>query len=108
LQFRQTVPVSTSARLDLVSGHRLRLAVDGVLLMADTLLLGPGNQVHVSMPDLKQPLVLFRQKNGLGIRSAGTMKINGQSVCERGLLEPGATVVGEDFALTVEPLSSGQ
>jgi hypothetical protein len=108
IQFRQAVPVSTSARLDLVSGHRLRLAVDGVLLMADTLLLGPGNQVHVSMPDLKQPLVLFRQKNGLGIRTAGTMKINGQSVNERGLLEPGATVVGEDFALTVEPMSSGQ
>jgi hypothetical protein len=104
LQFRQPVPVSTSARLDLVSGHRLRLAVDGVLLMADTLLLGAGNQVHVSVPDLKQPVVLFRQKNGLGIRCPTPIKINGQSVCERGLLEPGATVVGEDFSLTVEPM----
>jgi hypothetical protein len=106
LQFRQPVPVSTSARLDLVSGHRLRLSVDGVLLMADTLLLGPGNQVHVSMPELKQPVVLFRQKNGLGIRSTGTININGQSVCERGLLEPGATVTSEDFSLTVEPMRS--
>jgi tetratricopeptide (TPR) repeat protein len=104
LQFRQPVPVSTSARLDLVSGHRLRLSVDGVLLMADTLVLGPGQQVHVSMPDLKQPVILFRQKNGLGIRTAGIMKINGQSVRERGTLEPGATVVGDDFSLTLEPV----
>jgi hypothetical protein len=105
LQFRQAVPVSTSARLDLVSGHRLRVSVDGVLLMSDTLLLGPGNQVHVQMPDLKQPLVLFRQKDGLGIRTGGTLKINGHTVQERGVLEPGATVVGDDFSLTVEPVA---
>src|SRR5262249_22966667 len=42
LQFRQPAPVSASARLDLTSGQRLPLAADGVLLMADTLLLGPG------------------------------------------------------------------
>ena len=40
--FRQPVPISPSARLELVSGHRLPLAVDGVLLMADNLILGPG------------------------------------------------------------------
>ena len=50
--------------------------------------------------------MLFRQKNGLGIRTAGTLRINGQTVHERGVLEPGATVVGEDFSLTVEPLRS--
>jgi hypothetical protein len=102
MQFRQPVPVSTSARLDIVSGHRLRLAVDGVLLMADTLVLGPGFQAHVPMPELKQPLILFRQKNGLGLRTAAPVKINGQSVQERGVLEPGATVVGDDFSFTLE------
>jgi hypothetical protein len=104
MQFRQPVAVSTSARLDLVSGHRLRLSVDGVLLMADTLVLGPGQQVHVPMPDLKEPLVLYRQKNCLGIRSASAFKINGQRMEERGLLEPGAHVVGEEFAFTLEPV----
>ncbi len=102
LQFRQPVPVSTSARLDLVSGHRLRLAVDAVLLMADTLVLGPGSQVHVAMPDLKQPIVLFRQKTGLGIRHGGNLIINGQPCRERGTLEPGATVTGDDFSLALE------
>ena len=45
-QFRQPVPGSATARLDLVSGHRLPLGVDGVLLMAETLVMGGGPQVH--------------------------------------------------------------
>jgi hypothetical protein len=102
LQFQQPVPVSNSARLDLVGGHRLRVAVEGVLLMADTLVLGPGRHVHVSMPELKEPLVLFRQENGLGIRGGSQVAINGQSVGERGLLEMGARVVGEEFSLALE------
>jgi hypothetical protein len=102
LQFRQPVPVSTSARLDVVSGHRLRLAVDGVLLMADTLVLGPGQQVHVNMPDLKLPVILFRHKDGLGIRGGGAMAIDGQNIRERGMLAMGARVVGEDFSLALE------
>jgi hypothetical protein len=102
LQFQIPVPISTSARLNLVSGHRLRVAVDAVLLMADTLVLGPGEQVHVSMPDLKEPVVLFRQGPGLGIRSNAAMAINGQSVRQRGLLEMGARVVGEEFSLALE------
>src|SRR5438445_2302645 len=71
LQFRQPVAVSASARLDLASGHRPPLAVDAVLLMADTLVLGPGSHVHVPMPDLAQPVVLYRHKEGLGIRYPG-------------------------------------
>jgi tetratricopeptide (TPR) repeat protein len=101
-QFRQPVPVSTSARLDLVSGHRLRQPVDAVLLMADTLILGPGSQVHVAMPDLKQPLIFYRHKDGLGVRHVGNLLINGQPVRERGLLGPGANVAGDDFALALE------
>ena len=63
--------MSNSARLDLVSGHRVLPGVDGVLLMADNLVLGPGDQGHVPMPDLPKPVVLFRTKDGLGVRHAG-------------------------------------
>jgi hypothetical protein len=106
LQFRQPAPVSASARLDLVSGQRLPLSVDGVVLMADTLLLGPGQQVHVNVPDLKHPVVLYRQKDGLGVRCPGPFLIDGHRCQERGLLRPTSSVTGEDFCLALEPLGT--
>jgi tetratricopeptide (TPR) repeat protein len=106
LQFRQPVPVSASARLEITSGHRLQLAVDGVLLMADTLVLGPDANAHVQMPDLAQPIVLFRQKDGLGVRHAGAFQIDGQRCKDRGTLTATSTLSGDDFALAVEPLGT--
>lgn len=106
LQFRQPVPVSASARLDIVSGHRLSVAVDAVLLMADTLVLGPGSHVHVAMPDLTHSVVLFRTRDGLGIRHPGGFLVDGQPCTERGTLLPTSTVKAEEFTLAVEPLGS--
>jgi tetratricopeptide (TPR) repeat protein len=103
-QFCQPVPVSATARLDMVSGHRLPLAIDRVLLMADTLVLGPGTQAHVSIPELQQPVILFRQKDGIGVRHAGNLVIDGQPCRERGLLGPSARVSGDDFCFAVEPV----
>jgi hypothetical protein len=107
LQFRQPVPVSATARLDLVSGHRLALAVDAVILMADTLVLGPGQQSHVTLADLRQPVVLFRQKTGLGIRFAGNFAVDGQRCLERGTLKPSSMVSGDDFTFAIEPAGTG-
>jgi hypothetical protein len=103
-QFRMPVPVSTSARLDLVSGHRLPLAIDGILVMADTLLLGSEEQVHIEVPDLEQPLVLFRNKETLGIRHRGKLFVNGSLAQERCLLGSHATVTAGDVTLAIEPV----
>jgi hypothetical protein len=105
--FRLPVPGSTTAKLELVSGHRLPLSVDGILLMAETLVLGAGPQAHVTVPGLKQPVVLFRHKRGeceaLGVRHAGALRINGEVSTGRALLGPNATVSGDDLAFAIEP-----
>jgi tetratricopeptide (TPR) repeat protein len=101
--FRQPVPVSTTARLDLVSGHRLPLAVDGVLLMGDSLVLGAGPQAHVVVPDLNSPVVLFRHKDGLGVRGRGSLNVNGERFADKTLLRPRSVVTGEDIAFALEP-----
>jgi hypothetical protein len=106
LQFRQPVPVSASARLEVVSGHRLPLAVDGVMLMADTLVLGSGPQAHVVMPDLEQSIVLYRQRDGLGVRYPGNLYVDGQRCRERGVLRPNSSVTGDDFAFALEPVGT--
>jgi hypothetical protein len=105
LGFRQPAPVSATARLDLASGHRLPFAVDGVLLMADTLILGPGEQAHVTVPDLPQAVVLYRHKDGLGVRLSGDFTCDGQRHRDRALLGPAATVNSEALTFSVEPLS---
>src|SRR5262245_52274758 len=101
--FHKPVPVSGSAKLEMVSGHRLPLSVSAVLLMADSLVLGAGSQVHVPIPDRKEPLVLFRHKEGIGIRCAGDFSIDGKRCKDKGLLGIQAAAQGPDFALAIEP-----
>ena len=102
--FHQPVPISPSARLELVSGHRLPLAVDGVLLMAENLILGPTAPVHVVMPDAAANIVIYRSKDGLGIRIAGAFKIDNQPHQNRAPLPIPACVTGDSFSFAVEPV----
>ena len=69
---------SASARLDLVSGHRLPTGVDGVLLMAETLVLA-GPTAHVGIDGVHEPVVLFRHKDGIGLRHGPAVRVN--TVC---------------------------
>lgn len=102
LQFWQPVPVSTSARLDLVSGHRFLHPVNAVVLMADTLVIGPAPQAHVVAPELPHPLIVFRNKGRLAVRWPGKLTIDGRSHEGRGPLEPGCCVVTEPLTLSLE------
>jgi hypothetical protein len=102
-RFLLPVPVSSSARLELVSGHRLPVSVDGILLMAETLVLGPGPQAHVPLPDVAANVILYRHKDGLGIRYAGQFRVNGRPAQDREALPPSATVTGPDFSFAIEP-----
>jgi tetratricopeptide (TPR) repeat protein len=101
--FRQAVPVSTTARLDLVSGHRLPLAVDGVILMGDALVLGPGPQAHIVLPEVNAPVVLFRNKDGIGVRGRGQLTVNGERFTDKATLGPRSVVTGEEVAFAIEP-----
>lgn len=102
LLFTQPVPISASARLDLASGHRLALAVDAVLLMADTLVLGAGSQVHISLPELPKPAVLFRNKGGIGLKYAGSFLVDGQKCQERATLGTHSRVVLDEYSFAIE------
>ncbi|MFN4259192.1 MAG: FHA domain-containing protein [Gemmataceae bacterium] len=104
LQFTQPVPISASARLEVVSGHRLSAAVDGVLLMADTLVLGPGPQAHVAIADLPCPVVFFRHKEGMGVRYPGRLWVDGKPCTERGTLRRGGVVRADDLGIALEPV----
>ena len=104
LVFHQPVPISPSARLELVSGHRLPLAVDGVLLMAEALILGPGEQVHVPLPEGSPNVVLYRSKDGLGLRCPGEFRVDNKPCKDRCELPLPSVVTSEGFTFALEPV----
>lgn len=103
LIFSRPVQLSATAKLVMQSGQRLPLSLDGVLLMADTLIIGPGPQAHILHPDLAKPIVIFRQKDGLGVRVPGEFKVNGCMVKDKEALPLAAVVSGTEFNFALEP-----
>ncbi|MCI0683984.1 MAG: FHA domain-containing protein [Gemmataceae bacterium] len=103
--FAQPLPVSASARLDLVSGHRLTYPVNSALLMADTLVLSGGTRGHVTVPGLPQPIIVFRQQETFALRYDGAIDVEGSARNGRAPLEPGRTVQIGDVSLSLERVS---
>jgi hypothetical protein len=106
LEFRQPSPVSATARLEILSRHRLPLAVDGVLLMAETCIVGGTPQSHIPAPALKQPVVLYRQGADLWCRAPGAFDVDGQTRASRAPLSARSSVLGDGFSFSLEPLES--
>lgn len=106
LEFRQPSPFSATARLAIVSRHRLPIAVDGVLLMADTCIVGPAEQAHIPAPALREPVVLYRQGGTLWCRARGGFEVDGRPCVARAPLTMTSSVLGEGFSFSLEPLRS--
>ena len=105
-QFSQTHPLSSSARLDYCSPHRTVPSSDGILLLADTLIIGPHRTNHVYCPDWAGDLILFRRHDQLFLRSELPLQVDGQL---RGLvtplrLESSVSGAGGEFSLKLEPV----
>ena len=107
LEFRQPSPVSTTARLSVVSRHRLPMAVDGVILMGETCIIGPSAHAHVRAPNLAGPVVLYRQGDRIWCRAAGAFEVDGKPCQARAALDPTSNVQGEGFSFSLEPLAAG-
>jgi hypothetical protein len=104
LEFHQPSPVSSTARLAVVSRHRLPLAVDGVLLMAETCIISGAPQAHISAPGLSEPVILYRQGNALWCRAAGGFDVDGHSCAGRAPLTLQSSVLGDGYSFSLEPL----
>ncbi len=105
LRFRIPHPLSNSACLEVHSRHRLQPSVDGVVLMADTCVLGPGARCHVRCATWTDEVVLFRRHDQLWCRGpAGGLEIDSVTYAEAGPLRPGSRVQGETFSMSLEKL----
>ncbi len=105
LRFRQPHALSASARLDFISHHRPQPKADGVLLMAESCVLGPKWQNHVICRDWQADVVLYRREGDLYCRAMDSIEIDGQLCDGRGQLASNSHVSGSDFSLSLEELS---
>lgn len=103
--FRMPCPLSGTATLTLVSGHRLHLALSAIVLLAETCLIGPSEQAHIPVPDSATTLTLYRQPDGLWCRTEGELEIDGRAYDGRGPLRPGSHAVAGELSFSVESLN---
>lgn len=104
LRFVKKYALSATARLDFVSRHRTSPSADGILLMGESLLLGPHAQSHVVCRDWTGNIVFFRRPEGLGCRSTIPISINGRPVEGKSALPFGEHLSGDGFSVTLEKL----
>ncbi len=102
LRFRKPHVLSASARLEMVSQHRTHPFADGVLLMAESCVLGPKWQNHVVCRDWGGDVVLYRQDDRIFCRAMESIEIDGKLHDGRGPVRPGSQVLGTDFSMTLE------
>jgi hypothetical protein len=100
--FRKPHVLSSSARLEIVSGHRTLPHADAVILMGESCVLGPKWQNHVVCREWTADVVLYRSDDRVICRAMESVEIDGKLHDGRGPVRPGSHVVGGDFSFSLE------
>jgi hypothetical protein len=102
LRFRKPHALSSTAVLEIVSHHRTEPAVDGIVLMSESCILGPNSHSHVQCREWTADLVLFRRGEELMCRTQSPIEIDGQTCLGQASLAGNCRVECDEFALTLE------
>ena len=104
LSFSIPTPLSATAKMTFVSEHRPRTSVDGVILMAETCLVGPSQSDHILCRDWSESLVLVQTPAGIVAKSKQDLQIGGRKAGATDVISNGQVVSGDDFRFRLEPL----
>lgn len=104
LKFRRPHALSATVCLDFVSHHRTQPAADGVLLMAESCVLGPQSTSHVKCPDWTTEVVLFGQADSMQCRAKTELVIDGTTCQGGGPVTRRSSITGDEFSLSLEEL----
>lgn len=110
LLFRQPSVLSASATLTpqtsswprMFSGRQTPGSVDGVVLMEEVCLMGPGQDVHIHCPDWDEQVILHRRDGQLWCRTTALAQKDSRIVNEPAALTDGALVSGEGWRFRAE------
>jgi hypothetical protein len=102
LRFVRPHPLSQSARLEFLSSHRTQPHADSVILLADTMVLGPAVRGHVVCPQWPGEVILTRDDDRLFAGATAGVSIDGGPTMRRGPLTSQSQVQGPGFAFSLE------
>jgi tetratricopeptide (TPR) repeat protein len=104
INFRKPHALSATAVLEIVSHHRTEPAVDAIVLMSESCILGPQSHSHVRCREWTTDLVLFRRGEDLMCRAHGPVEIDGQTCVGQASIAGDCRIEGDDFALSLEEI----
>ncbi len=102
LRFRLPTIISGTARLDFVSDHRPSRAVDAVVLMEDTCILGPGADSHIRCSGWDHTILLHRSSGQLCCKSRSDIYVDNQHAKSSMPLTDGSIVTSIDGRFRLE------
>ena len=102
LRFTKPHALSATVRLTLESHHKTQPSADGVLLMADSCVLGPNRHCHVQCRDWQRDVVVYRQDNRVYCRADEPLAIDGVVSGNESEIQSGVRVEGEEFSFAWE------
>ena len=104
LLFRKPHPLSATAKLEFSKGHRTHPRTDGILLMADSLIIGNHNHDHVIYPYDEHQIMLYRSEEGVDCRSDQPIDIDEKHEQTTGPIFLGSKIKSEYISLGIEAL----
>jgi|GEM_PF-907567 len=107
LRFRKPHALSSTAVLTFESHHKTEPAVDSIVLMSESCVLGPQPQSHIRCRDWPEDLVLFRRGDDLQFRTTANVTLasadeESQSTATSGVVTDTTRIAGDRFALSFE------
>ena len=104
IEFAKPHALSATARLMFSNRHSTQPASDGVILMGESLVLGPQDHNHVVCRDWTQDVILFRRGDQLWCRSPGSIDVDGENFQDEAPIGPNSRIEGGDFTVALETL----
>ncbi|TWU28083.1 FHA domain-containing protein [Bythopirellula polymerisocia] len=104
LRFTKPHTLSATAVLLVESKHKTEPAVDAIVLMSESCVLGPGSHSHIRCPNWKSDIVLFRRGDDIQFRAKELVEFNDHPGTTSGIITADCRISGENFALSFEEI----
>lgn len=104
LKFRKPHALSATAVLTVESHHKTEPAVDAIVLMSESCILGSQPHSHIRCRDWPEEMVLFRRGESLQMRTNAEVEIDGLPADSDSIVTGNCRLESENFAMSFEDL----